>query len=153
MKRISTLILKTAVIFVSLTLFFGLAWFPQTEGRAANLSIIQIYRDPFIIYIYVASIFLFGIFYQAFKLLGYIGRDNIPSQLSMRALRNIKYYAGIFITFIAAAVAYIFIFQRSKSDDIAGGVMMGLFVISASLIVIAGAILFERHLKQSKATN
>jgi hypothetical protein len=32
----------------------SLAWFPQTEGRAANLDIISIYRYPFIFYIYIA---------------------------------------------------------------------------------------------------
>ena len=81
--------------------------------------------------------------YQAFKLLGYIRRNEIFSQRSVKVLRIIKYCEITIIAFILGAEAYFFIIV-GESDDIAGGVMMGLLLIFVSLIIATTAAVFER---------
>ena len=149
MTRSSTLFLKAAVLLIAAAVFFGMIRFPQTEGRATNLDLVSIYKDPFIIYIYIASISFFVALYQAFKLLGYVDKNKIFSQASVKAVRNIKYCAIALVSFFVGAETYLFIVERGKSDDIAGGVMMGLFIIFASLIVVAAADVFERLLQKT----
>src|SRR5215207_7944446 len=100
MKRSSTLFLKVVILLIAIVALAGMIRFPQTEGRAANLDLISIYADPFIIYAYIASIPFFVALYQAFRLLGYIEQNQEFSQSSVRALRNIKYCAIVLIGFI-----------------------------------------------------
>ena len=68
----------------------------------------------------------------------------------MRALRIIKYCALTTALFIVGAEAYIFIFVRG-TDDVAGGVMMGAFIIFVSAIIATAAAVFERVLQNSVA--
>jgi hypothetical protein len=143
MKRGSTIFLKAAIVLIGIGALALLIKFPQTEGRAANLDLISIYKDPFIIYIYIASIPFFGALYQTFKLLGYIGQDKVYSRASARALRKIKYCALAIIGFMVGAEAYIFV-HIAGSDDIAGGVAMGIFISLASLVIAIAASVLER---------
>jgi drug/metabolite transporter (DMT)-like permease len=53
------------------------------------------------------------------------------------------------VAFIVGAEGYFFIVQRGKEDDIAGGVMMGLFLIFVSAIVATAAAVFERLLQSA----
>ncbi|MDP1884661.1 MAG: DUF2975 domain-containing protein [Candidatus Moranbacteria bacterium] len=148
MKRGSIIFLKLIIAFVGIGALALMVKFPQTEGRAANLDLIGIYTDPFIIYIYVASIPFFTALYQASKLLGYIGRNEAFSQASVRALRNIKYCALMIVGFIAGAEAYIII-SKDGSDDIAGGVAMGIFIGFASVVIAIAAAVFEKLLQNA----
>ena len=149
MKRSSTLFLKVVLILMAIGVFAGLIWFPQTEGRATNLDLISIYKDPFIIYIYIGSIPFFMALYQAFKLLGYIDQNKIFSQVSVKTLRNIKYCAIAIVALIVGAEAYIFIAQRGKSDDIAGGVASGLFIFFVSSVIATAAAVFQKLLQNA----
>jgi hypothetical protein len=105
-----------------------------------------LHKDPYLAYIYLAFVPFFVGLYQAFKILGYARRNEIFSQRSVRALRIIKYCALTTAIFILGAEAYLFIFMRGK-DDIAGGVMMGLFIILVSAIIATAAAVFERILR------
>src|SRR5215203_1191381 len=93
MKKGSTLFLKVVILLIAIGALAGMIRFPQTEGRAANLDLISIYSDPFIIYMYIASIPFFVALFQAIKLLGFVERNKIFSQVSVKAVRNIKYCA------------------------------------------------------------
>ena len=68
MKKGSTLFLKFVICLIAIGAFIWLVWFPQLEGRAADLDLISIYKDPLIIYAYLGSIPFFVALYQAFKL-------------------------------------------------------------------------------------
>ncbi|KKQ07364.1 MAG: hypothetical protein US19_C0048G0011, partial [Candidatus Daviesbacteria bacterium GW2011_GWB1_36_5] len=46
MKKGSTLFLKVVICLIAIGALAGMIWFPQTEGRAANLDLISIYTDP-----------------------------------------------------------------------------------------------------------
>jgi len=90
MTRGSTLFLKIVLILIGITSLAGMIRFPQTEGRAANLDLISIYKDPFIIYLYIASTPFFVALYQAFNILGYIEHNKTFTQAEVTALRNIN---------------------------------------------------------------
>src|SRR5436305_3090012 len=112
LKRGSTLFLKVVILLIAIGALAGMIRFPQTEGRAANLDLISIYRDPFIIYLYVASIPFFVSLYQAIRLLGFVEEDKVFSETAVKVVRTIKYCAIAFVGFVAAAISYIFVMAR-----------------------------------------
>jgi len=149
MKRISTVFLQVVIVLIGIGTLALLLWEPHLEGRNVNATPFEIYfKDPFLAYAYIASISFFVMLYQAFKLLGYIGKNNVFSLNSVKALRTIKYCAIVLVAFIAGAEAYFFIVQRSN-EDIAGGVVMGLFMIFVSVVIGAAAAVFERILQNA----
>lgn len=144
MKRGSTIFLQVVLALLGVGVLALLLWEPQVEGRNVNATLFEIYfKDPFLAYIYLAFVPFFVGLYQAFKILGYARQNEIFFQRSGRAVRIIKYCALTTAIFILGAVAYLSIFMRGK-DDIAGGVMMGAFIILVSAIVATAAAVFER---------
>lgn len=104
MKRGSTLFLKAVILLIGIGALAGMIIFPQLEGRNTNADLFTIYlQDPFLAYVYIASIPFFVALYQAFQLLGYIGQNRVFSLDSVRALRNIKYCAIILSILIVMA--------------------------------------------------
>lgn len=151
MKRVSTIFLQIVIFLLGLGVFAFLLLEPQLEGRNVNATQFEIYfKDPFLAYIYLAFVPFFVGLYQGFKLLGYARRDEIFFPHSVRALRIIKYCALITAAFIFGAEIYIFIFIRG-TDDVAGGVMMGAFIILMCAIIGTAAAVFERILQNGVA--
>jgi hypothetical protein len=149
MKKSSTVFLQVVILLIGIGALALLLWEPHIEGRNAHATLFQIYfNDPFLAYAYIASIAFFVALYQAFKLLGYVGRGDVFSQRSVKALRTIKYCSMSLVGFLLGAEAYFFLVQRGK-DDIAGGVMMGLFLIFVSVVVATAAAVFERTLQSA----
>lgn len=149
MKRGSTIFLQVVIVAFGIGALALMLWQPHLEGRNADATPFEIYfKDPFLAYVYTASIAFFVALYQAFKLLGYIGQNKIFSLNSVRALRTIKFCAIALIGFILGAEAYIFIAVRG-TDDIAGGVAMGVVLIFVSVVVAAAAAVFERLLQNA----
>ena len=147
MKKGSTLFLKFVICLIAFGVFAGLLWFPQTEGRAANLDLISIYTDPLIIYGYIASVPFFVALYQAFKLLGYVDVNNIFSQPAVKAVRNIKYCAIIISGFIVLGILYIRL--SVTDDDPAGVTAFGIFTTFASIIIATAAAVFQKLLQNA----
>ena len=149
MKRGSTIFLQIVIALIGVGIFAFLLLEPQLEGRNVNATQFEIYfKDPFLAYAYTASIAFFVALYQAFKLLGYIGANEVFSQRSVKALRTIKYCALALIAFIVGAEAFFFIVQRGK-EDIAGGVVIGLVMIFVSAVAATAAAVFERLLQNA----
>src|ERR1044072_5793653 len=149
MKRGSTLFLQVIIVLLGVGVLVFLLWEPHLEGRNVNATLFEIYfKDPFLAYIYLAFVPFFVGLYQGFKLLGHARRNEIFSQHSVRALRIIKYCALTTAIFILGAEAFLFIFIRG-TDDIAGGVAMGVFVILVSAVISTAAAVFERILQNA----
>jgi hypothetical protein len=149
MKRSSTIFLQALILLLGVGVLALLIWEPQVEGRNVHATQFEIYfKDPFLAYIYLAFVPFFVGLYQAFKILGYARRNEIFFQRSVRAVRIIKYCALTTAIFILGAEAYLFISMRGK-DDIAGGVMMGLFIILVSAIIATTAAVFQRILQNA----
>ncbi len=122
MKKGSTLFLKVVILLVATCALICLIWFPQLDGRAANLDLISIYTDPFIIYGYIASIPFFIGLYQAFKLLNLIEANKAFSQGAVTTLKNMKFASLSLICLIALALFYIRFFAHG--DDPSGPTML-----------------------------
>jgi Protein of unknown function (DUF2975) len=150
MKRGSTIFLQGVIALLGVGVLALLLLEPHLEGRNVNATLFEIYfKDPFLAYIYLAFVPFFVGLYQAFKILGYARGNEIFSQRAaraLRALRIIKYCALTTAVFILGAEAYLFIFMRGK-DDIAGGVMMGAFIILMSATIATAAAVLERMLQ------
>ncbi|HEY6804924.1 MAG TPA: DUF2975 domain-containing protein [Pyrinomonadaceae bacterium] len=150
MKRTSTIFLQAVIILLGVSVFVFLLWEPNLEGRNVNSTLFETYfKDPFLAYIYLAFVPFFVVLYQVFKILGYARRNELFLQHSVRAVQIIKYCALTTAVFILGAEVYLFIFMRGK-DDIAGGVMMGAFIILVSAIIATTAAVFERRLHTSR---
>ena len=147
MKRGSTIFLQVVIVLLCVGVLALLLWEPNLEGRNANATLFEIYfKDPFLAYAYIGSIPFFVALYQAFKLLGYIGRNEVFSQRSVRALRTIKYCALAFIGFVAVSVIFMIGGDR---DDRPGGTFMRILVTFPSIVIAAAAAMFERILQNA----
>lgn len=147
MVRGSTLFLKLVLFLIGVVTLVGMIWFPQTEGRAANLDLISIYKDPVIIFAFIASIPFFVALYQAFKLLGYIEQNKVFSQVAVNALRKIKYCVIIFIGFIF--ISEVFLIFWGLDDDKAGPVALGIYTTFASIVIATAVAIAERLLQNA----
>lgn len=150
MKRISILFLQAAIVLIGTSTLAFMLWEPHIEGRNLHSTLFDIYfKDPFLIYAYIASISFFVGLYHIFKLLGYIERNNTFSPNSVTALHTIKYCAIVLIIFVLGAEAYFFLFQTSKGEDIAGGVAIGLFIMFISAITAIVVNLIEKKIRNA----
>lgn len=148
MKKSSIFLLQAVLVIIALAVLAFLIIEPRLEGRNVGASLFEIYfKDPFLAVAYIASLSVFGGIYQAFKLLVYIGNNEVFTEKSVRALRNIKYCASVLVGFAVLGEAWLFTIQKNNSDDIAGGVFMGLLLIFASGVVATAAAVFERLLQ------
>ena len=147
MKRSSTIFLQVVIILIGIGALALMLWEPHIEGRNAHATTFQIYfNDPFLAYAYIASIPFFVALYQAFKVLGYAGQNQIFSQAAVKALRTIKYCAISIIGFVAVGEIFIML---SNSDDRAGGVFMGVLITCGSIVIATAAAVFEQILQNA----
>jgi hypothetical protein len=148
MKKGTILFFKAVIISLGVGVLTFMLWEPHLEGRNVGATLFEIYfNDPFLACAYIASIPFFIALYQAFLLLGYIGENKTFSLSSVRSARIIKYCALCLIAFGLVGEAYLFIVQRGREDDIAGGVALGLFMIVSFIAVAIVARVFERVLQ------
>ncbi len=144
MKRSSTIFLQIVIVLVGIGALVLLLWEPHLEGVNANATTLsQIYfDDPFLALVYVGSIPFFIALYQAFKVLGYAGKNNIFSSAAVKSFRLIKYCAIVIIGFVI--VEEIFIMLTHGDDDVTGGIFMGALITFGSVVVATAATVFER---------
>jgi hypothetical protein len=147
MKKSSTIFLQIVIVLIGIGALALMLWEPHIEGRNAHATPFEIYfKDPFLAYAYIASIPFFVALYQAFKVLGYAGQNNVFSQAAVNALRTIKFCAIAIIGFVAVGEIFIML---GKSDDRAGGVFMGILVTFGSVVIATAAAMFERILQNA----
>ncbi len=147
MKRSLVIFFKILILLVAATIIVGMIRFPQLEGRAVNLDLVSIYKDPFIIYSYIASIPFFIILYQVFKLLGFFDNNNFFSQQSVKAVRIIKYCSLAIIGFIILGILCLRLFI--KGDDPAGPTALSIIATLIFICIFALSTFFEKRLQKS----
>ena len=148
MKKGSTIFLQAIVVLLGIGALALLLWEPHVEGRNARATLFEIYfKDPFLAYVYTASIAFFVALYQAFKVLGFVRQNQTFSQATVKALRTIKYCALTIIGFVAGAVIFILMF--GDGEDRPAGVFMCLLTTFASIVIATAAAMFERILQNA----
>lgn len=149
MKRGSTLFLRVAIVLLGLPILsvciFGLSRFDPNSPywqlpELANL------QYPILIGMYAAMIPFFIALYQTLKLLSFIDKNKAFSELSVKALRNIKYCAVAIIIIYVLELPFLYIL--TKVDD-APGILIGLVVIFASMIIAVFAAVLQRLLQEA----
>jgi len=152
MKKSPILFLQVVIVALGIGVFALMLWEPHLEGRNIDATLFEIYfKDPFLAYVYLASIPFFVALYQAFRVLRYAGQNKIFSQPAVNALRTIKYCALITAGAIVAADAFLMIHARlypelGATDGPEGAVALGIVATFASIVIAAAAAVFERVL-------
>lgn len=147
MKRISTIFFQIIIILVGISALAFMLYEPHLEGRNVGATNFDIYfKDPFLACAYVASVFFFITLYKVFKILGYVRENKRVSQETVKALKVIQYCAMIIIGFVIVREVYIGIVVRG-TDDIAGGVAMGVFIALISGIVVITTVMLQKSLQ------
>ena len=135
MKRGATLFLRAVLVLIGIGAMAFLLGEPHIEGRNANATLFEIYfKDPFLAYAYLGSTPFFIGLYQAFKVLAFAGRNQEFTLSAVKSVRTIKHCAIALIGFVAVGEIFIIL---GNSDDHAGGVVIGILIIFASMVVAA----------------
>lgn len=146
MKR-ETLFLRLAVILIGLPVLalciFGLF---QLSNNPANPEYAHMLY-PIVIGIYLSAIPFYIALYNAFRLLSYIDEEKAFSQISVKALKNIKYCA------ITISVLYVvlmpFVFFVAEKDDAPGLIIFGMVPVFASIVIAVFAAVLQKLLKNA----
>ncbi len=141
--KASRIFLQAAVAFMGLGALALMLWVPPHEGRNADAALSAVYfKDPFLAYVYLGSLPFFYALFQAFKVLGYIGRNEAFSPNTVKALRTIRRCALATAGLAAGAVISIRV-TAGPAEDPAGFVMPGVFAVFASLAAASAATVLE----------
>jgi hypothetical protein len=102
-------------------------------------------NNLFLIGMYATAIAFFFALYQTLKLLTYIDKDKAFSELSVTALKNIKYCAITISILYVAELPIIFLI--ADADDAPGAVVIGLVITFASMVIAVFAAVLQKLLK------
>jgi hypothetical protein len=151
MNRGSTIFLRVVISLIAIAALavciFPLPRMVAQEAAKTPDTAYLIYL--FLVCAYILSIPFFVALYQAFKLLIYVDRNEAFSELSVKALRQIKYCAITIGTLMVAGIAALMALSFGKGEDIAGMVAMGLLMTFASSVVAAVAAVLQRQVQKA----
>ncbi|WP_068985596.1 DUF2975 domain-containing protein [Lysinibacillus xylanilyticus] len=148
MKR-ETLLLKTAVFLIGIpVLALCIFWLPWFANEAAeHYPKLAYLQYPTLIGVYVTAIAFFVALYKTLRLLSYIDKNEAFSDLSVRALKNIKFCAiiisGMYV--IGMPVFYL----MADLDDAPGIIVIGMVIIFASFVIAVFAAVLQKLLKNA----
>jgi hypothetical protein len=150
MKRSSTIFLQIVIVLIGIGALALLLWEPHLEGRNKDATLFEMYfKDPFLALVYVGSIPFFIALYQAFKVLGYAGHNQVFSPAAVKALRTIKYCALAIIGFVVVEEIFILLMNKGDNDNPGAPIFMGVLIIFPSIVVATTAAMFERILQNA----
>jgi hypothetical protein len=147
MKHGSTLFLKIALFLIGAPVLafciFGLTWLPYNPANPDYAHMLY----PIAIGMYVAVIPFFVALYQAFKLLTYIDKNEAFSELSVKALKNIKFCAIIICSLFVVILPFVFLV--ADQDDAPGLIIIGMVPIFGSMVIAVFAAVLQRLLQEA----
>lgn len=149
MKQGSTLFLKIAVILMGIpVLALCLFLVPKIGNYMAELYPDQTYLKSLVfIDLYATAIPFYFALYQAFKLLSYIDKNQAFSDLSVIALKKIKYCAITISSLYVIGMPLFYLF--GEKDEAPGVIVLGMVVIFASLVIAVFAAVLQRLLQEA----
>ena len=145
MKQGSTLFLKLTLFLMGIPVLalgiYGLIKIIQNPVNPDYLYILY----PALIGMYASAIPYFAALYQSFKLLIYIDKSQAFSDVSVKALKNIKICAIIFSGLYVAIMPFVFL--AADKDDAPGLIIIGMVPIFASMVIAVFAAVLQKLLK------
>jgi len=149
MKRGSTNFLRLAIVIIGMgVLALCIFALPSmwTDGSkefpAASYAVFLI-----MIGLYVTAIPFFVALWQTLKLLRYIDQNKAFSNLSVKALENIKHCAAIIATIYIGGIPLLF--PIADADDAPGLIIFGTILAGAPLVVAVFAAILQRLLQNA----
>lgn len=148
MKQGTTLFLKMAVILMGMPIL-ALCIFlvPKIAFIVADFLEVDYLKYLVFIVFYGAAIPFYFALYQAFKLLTYIDKNKAFSELSVEALKKIK-YSAITISSLHVLGLPLFFLVADK-DDAPGLIFVGMVVPFASIVIAVFAAVLQRLLQEA----
>ncbi|MFZ7806757.1 DUF2975 domain-containing protein [Bacillus thuringiensis] len=148
LKRSSTTFLKVIIFLVGIAvLALCIFLVPEMANFAVNLyPNITLIKYLVFIVMYGAAVPFYVALYQAFNLLQYIDENTAFSELSVKALKNIKRCA-VTISGLYVLGLPLFHFIAKKMDPPIG--LVGLIIVFASLVIAVFAAILQRLLQEA----
>lgn len=147
MERGTTLFLKVAVILIGITvLALCIYLLPSLADYTAEMYPEFAYLQyPILFGLYITAIPFFIALYQALKLLNYIDNNNAFSELSVKALKYIKYCA------VTISILYVIgiIFLMSQNASHPGIAVIGLTILLTSAVIAVFTAVLQKLLKHA----
>lgn len=138
MKQSSTLFLKVVIYLIAIGTLAVCGFVLPAIIRSDETG----YYGPILIGMYATVIPFFVALYQALKLLGYIDANKAFSNLSIRALKHIKYCAVIISLLYIAGLP--FIYSAADKDDAPGAMVIGLVFVAVPFVVAVFAAVLQK---------
>lgn len=147
MERGTTLFLKATVVLIGMAVLALAIWGvpPVTKEAAAYFPAHWVY--PVVIVVYASAVPFYAALYQALKLLGHIDNNRAFSDLSVKALRFIKYCAVAISILYAGSLPFLYL--MAEYDDAPGLLALGLVIAFASLVIAVFAAVLQKLLQQA----
>ncbi len=144
--KAETIFLRIVLTFILLaTLAMCVFAFPEMWGSFTFED--QKFIKPgraIIVGMYASAIPFLLALWQSWKLLGYIDQNNAFSEVSIKALRNIKYCAIVISVFMAGSSPFFYMF--AELDDAPGVVVISMIFVGTALTVAVFAGLLQKLL-------
>ncbi len=144
-----TIFLKSVVFLMGLPILaLCIFLLPELSDYVAKI----VPKFPYIKYLFLIGMYatafaFFFALYQTLKLLTYIDKSEAFSELSVSALKNIKYCA------ITISILYVMelpiIYLIADAEDAPGIMLIGLVIIFASMVIAVFAAVLQRLLKNA----
>ncbi|PWV98636.1 hypothetical protein DFQ01_11635 [Paenibacillus cellulosilyticus] len=147
MERGTTLILKLTLLVIALPVLalcvYGLPVIAMDPGDNYPASWVYL----LVALGYTTAIPYFTALFQSFKLLSYIDKNIAFSDLSVKALKTIKYCAFTFsLLYVIALPLFYYI---AENDDAPGVIVIGLVFAFTAFVVAVFAAVLQRLLKNA----
>ncbi|SDN51294.1 Protein of unknown function [Fictibacillus solisalsi] len=149
MKHVTTFFLKLAVIFIGIpVLALCIFLVPKFGNFAGGLyPDIAFMKSLVLIDMYAAAIPFYFALYQAFKLLSYIDKSQAFSELSVKALKKIKYCAiTISVLYLLGTPLYYLVAKRVDPPSI---MPIGFVIIFSSIVIAVFAAVLQSLLQEA----
>ncbi len=147
MKLGSTLFLRIAVFLIGTPVIalciFGIPWLANNPVNPDYAHILY----PILIGMFVSVIPFCIALYQAFKILNFIDKNKAFSELSVKALKNIKFCAitigGIYVVIMP------FVYLVAELDDAPGMIIMGMIPAFTSMVIALSTAVLQKLLQEA----
>jgi hypothetical protein len=151
MNRVSILFLKFVVFIIALaTLAICIFVLPSMAADdAAKHPDLAYQQFLFLAFAYFSAVLFFIALFQSFKLLTYVDAKKAFSELSIRALRYIKYCGLMISALVVTGIVALIVLTYGEGEDIAGVIMLGIIITLVSLVGATLVAVLQMHVQKA----
>ena len=145
MKQCSTTFLRIVVFLIGIPILGLCIWIAKiAPGMNPEMAYLLC---PILFVLYATAIPFFFALSQALKILSYIDKNKAFSDLSVKALKYIKYCAITISTLYVAGMPFLYLL--AEDDDAPGVIVLGLVITFASIVIAVFAAVLQKLLQNA----